>query len=96
MWENFFSKVKIKKGRGTPVCLANDKLLDETEKAINIKLPASYRSFAKQIGPGEISPFFRIFAPNEGSKRWNLVDFVQSRTQLLAIAVDEFGDIPRC
>jgi SMI1/KNR4 family protein SUKH-1 len=49
--------------RFPPVSKPSAADIDAAEKAIGVALPASYRAFCMQLGPGTLADLYRIYAP---------------------------------
>lgn len=70
MREKFLSKIRISDDGA--LCRASDEALDEAEKAARIKFPESYRNFAREIGGGVISRYYRVFVPLDRKSPFDL------------------------
>jgi hypothetical protein len=85
MWEDLFDKhkVELQAPQGQPVSKPTDQDLDEAEKRLGVPLPASYRAFAMEIGPGILCDWFRIYAPCRDSETADLASYAEKTRQAL-------------
>jgi len=67
MWKDLADSLKLQTLRGfafvRPPAKDVDAGLSACEDQLGIRLPASYRAFVRQFGPGELTGYFHIYAP---------------------------------
>ncbi|MGE3804824.1 MAG: SMI1/KNR4 family protein [Gemmataceae bacterium] len=71
----------------------NEAILDAFEQRRQIKLPRSYRSFAKHVGAGMVSGYFGIAVPGYPGRKLDDLDRFDAYThELKEVFVETFGD----
>ena len=85
MWEGLFEKYKVDlpAAQGRPVGKPTEQDLDKAETRLGVSLPGSYRAFAREIGPGILCDWFRIYAPCRDSESADLVTYAERTRQAL-------------
>jgi hypothetical protein len=65
MWKRLYQRLITDEGLELvrPSVEKIDAALDRVEADLGIRLPAGYRAFIHQFGPGEIGGYFRIYGP---------------------------------
>src|SRR5262245_32271550 len=65
MWKRLYQRLIAGEGREIirPPKQKIDAALRRVEAEVGVRLPAGYKAFIHQFGPGEVGGFFRIFGP---------------------------------
>jgi len=63
MWQDLYDQIATEYVIHRPPSTKIDAALNECEYSLGINLPASYRAFIHQFGPGELLGWFRMYAP---------------------------------
>src|ERR1041385_7887862 len=65
MWKRLYQRLMTGEGREIirPPALKIDAGLKRVEAELGVRLPAQYKAFIHQFGPGEVGGYFRIFGP---------------------------------
>jgi SMI1/KNR4 family protein SUKH-1 len=66
-----------------PVGKPTEQDLDKAETRLGASLPGSYREFARDIGPGILCDWFRIYAPCMDSEYADLVTYAEGTRRAL-------------
>ncbi len=95
MWQQLLQRIEIVQPPSKPQKKPTRKDMAECEKSLGFHFPESYKSFVRQIGAGEISEYFNIFAPGYSEKRSGsleaLIDLVRKEAVSESL-VEVYGD----
>jgi len=92
MWKTLRGQITVKPPKRGAMKQAKAAALDQFEADFGVKLPASYRAFVEEFGPGEIGGYFRICAPGYNGKSLDLAGLVKLVRENSDVYADQYGD----